>query len=313
MKQPQISVIVPVYKAEAYLHRCIDSLLAQTFSDFELLLIDDGSPDLSGRICDEYAAQDTRIKVIHKQNGGVGSARQCGLDNATGEYTIHTDPDDWVEPNMLETLYQKAVSENADIVICDYVLEYANQSVLQSFNLANTDSHFLLNELVKGKLHGGLWNKLVRRSIIINNNINFTPGLNICEDLIFCIKLMQANVRVCYVKEALYHYDKHSNPNALTQLTTTHSKQQYDKWSLAFDEVMCDKNSRIYRTGYTYIAYWAFTHHVFSNKEYRIKYKNSIQSFIFNDRNIAIRIVTVLSALGLHDFIFRIYKYYKQI
>ena len=117
---PKVSIIVPVYKAEAYLHRCVDSILAQTFTDFELLLIDDGSPDRSGEICDEYAQKDSRIRVIHKENGGVSSARQRGLDEAVGEYTIHVDSDDWVEPNMLEELYKKAKQDDADIVICDY-------------------------------------------------------------------------------------------------------------------------------------------------------------------------------------------------
>lgn len=101
-KVPKISVIVPVYKAEAYLHRCVDSIIAQTFTDWELLLVDDGSPDRSGDICDEYASKDARIRVFHKENGGVSSARQKGLDEAIGEYTIHADPDDWVEPTMLE-------------------------------------------------------------------------------------------------------------------------------------------------------------------------------------------------------------------
>ena len=118
--QPKVSVIVPVYKAEKYLQRCVDSLLAQTFTDFELLLIDDGSPDRSGEICDEYAAADSRVRVFHKVNGGVSSARQCGMDNATGEYTIHADPDDWVEPIMLKELYVKAKEENADMVFCNY-------------------------------------------------------------------------------------------------------------------------------------------------------------------------------------------------
>ena len=104
---PKISVIVPVYKAEAYLHRCVDSLLAQTFQDFEVLLVDDGSPDRSGEICDEYARKDSRVRVFHKENGGVSSARQYGMDHAQGEYTIHADPDDWVEPTMLEELYRK--------------------------------------------------------------------------------------------------------------------------------------------------------------------------------------------------------------
>ena len=117
---PKVSVIVPVYKAELYLPRCVGSILSQTFSDFELLLIDDGSPDCSGRICDEYAEKDSRIRVFHKENGGVASARQMGLDNAKGEYTIHVDPDDWVEPNMLEILNNKEIEiTNINIFICE--------------------------------------------------------------------------------------------------------------------------------------------------------------------------------------------------
>lgn len=120
MNMPKVSVIVPVYKAEGYLHRCVDSILAQTFIDWELLLIDDGSPDRSGEICDEYAQKDSRVRVIHKENGGVSSARQRGLDESVGEYTIHADPDDWVEPTMLAEMYQKAKHEDADIVMTDF-------------------------------------------------------------------------------------------------------------------------------------------------------------------------------------------------
>ena len=97
---PKVSVIVPIYKAESYLYKCIDSLLTQTLADIEILLIDDGSPDGSGMICDEYARKDSRVKVFHKSNGGVASARQCGLDHACGEYVIHADPDDWVESDI---------------------------------------------------------------------------------------------------------------------------------------------------------------------------------------------------------------------
>ena len=102
-----ISVIVPIYKAENYLHKCIDSILAQTFQDFQLILVDDGSPDKSGKICDDYAVKDSRIEVIHKQNGGVMSARKCGILSARGLYSIQIDPDDWVEPSLLEDLFQK--------------------------------------------------------------------------------------------------------------------------------------------------------------------------------------------------------------
>ena len=101
---PAVSVIVPVYNAEPYIRRCLDSISAQTFKDFEVILIDDGSPDHCGAICDEYARQDSRFRVIHKENEGVAVARQCGIDNAQGTYSIHCDPDDWVEPNWLEEL-----------------------------------------------------------------------------------------------------------------------------------------------------------------------------------------------------------------
>lgn len=120
MKNPTISIIVPVYKSEKFICRCMDSLLSQSFTDFEILLIDDGSPDGSGKICDSYAMKDSRVRVFHKENGGVSSARQLGIDNARGEYTIHADPDDWVEPTMLAELYGKAKTEDADMVICDY-------------------------------------------------------------------------------------------------------------------------------------------------------------------------------------------------
>ena len=112
---PKISVIVPVYNVEKYLHRCVDSILAQTFTDFELLLINDGSKDSSGVICDEYAAKDSRVLVFHKENGGVSSARNMGLDNAKGEWISFVDSDDWVEKEYLETLYQDG---EFDFVTC---------------------------------------------------------------------------------------------------------------------------------------------------------------------------------------------------
>ena len=114
---PKISIIVPVYNAEKYLHRCIDSILNQTFIDFEVLLINDGSTDSSGVICDEYAKKDSRIKVFHKRNGGVSSARNIGVVNMTGEYCIHCDSDDYMEYNLLEEVYSCARRHSADMVI----------------------------------------------------------------------------------------------------------------------------------------------------------------------------------------------------
>lgn len=127
LEKPKVSVIVPVYKAEAYLYRCVDSLLVQTFTNFEILLIDDGSPDRSGEICDEYARKDTRVRVFHKENGGVSSARNLGLKYAQGEWIAFVDSDDWVESDFLEVF--RILSVDVDMIHCGLQLEQNRKSL----------------------------------------------------------------------------------------------------------------------------------------------------------------------------------------
>lgn len=211
---PKISIIVPVYKAELYLHRCVDSLLSQTFRDFEVLLIDDGSPDKSGEICEEYAQQDSRVRVFHKSNGGVSSARQKGLDEACGEYVIHADPDDWVEPTMLEELYRKAKKEDADMVICDYFDNYKDKQSLVVQKPSALDHNTVLRELFQ-QLHGSCCNKLVRRVCYNEYKIKFPLELSLCEDFYVIASLLKQNIRVAYLPEAFYHYVHGENTNTL--------------------------------------------------------------------------------------------------
>lgn len=118
MNTPAISVIVPIYKAEAYLRKCVDGILCQSFSDFELILVDDGSPDLSGAICDDYARKDSRVRVVHKPNGGLTSARRSGQAVARGHYTLQIDPDDWVEPIMLAPSVLISVNCSSRMMSC---------------------------------------------------------------------------------------------------------------------------------------------------------------------------------------------------
>lgn len=118
---PNVSIIVPCYKVEQYLRQCVDSLINQTMKDIEIILVDDGSPDKSGEICDEYKAKDNRIKVIHKKNGGVSAARNDGLKVATGEYVVFVDSDDYVPVDAYELLYNKAIETSADMVIGDVI------------------------------------------------------------------------------------------------------------------------------------------------------------------------------------------------
>lgn len=223
---PKVSVIVPVYKAEAYLHRCVDSILAQTFQDFEVLLIDDGSPDRSGNICDEYAKKDSRVHVFHKENGGVSSARQCGIDNALGEYTIHADPDDWVEPNMLEELYAKAKEGDADMVICDFYEEHQKKQIYIRQQPSKLDNKTVFRELFQ-QLHGSCWNKLIKRVCYNNYCISFPKEMGLCEDLYVMFNMTMHPIKIAYIPKAYYHYDKFSNINSIARKPTSKDLNSY--------------------------------------------------------------------------------------
>ena len=214
MDNALVSIIVPVYKAEKYIHQCIDSLLTQTYRNIEVILVDDGSPDHCGKICDEYAAKDCRVKVIHQQNGGVSVARQTGIDHATGEYSIHADPDDWVELNMIEELVAKAVANNADMVICDFYRESKSDRIHVCQNPGNDlSASAVLRKILSQQLHGSCWNKLVNRSRI--EGIGFTPeDLCILEDELYNIRILARKIKVSYLPKALYHY-RIDNENSL--------------------------------------------------------------------------------------------------
>lgn len=271
---PEISVIVPVYKAEKYLRKCVDSLLAQTFTDYELLLIDDGSPDRSGAICDEYAAQDSRVRVFHKANGGVSSARQTGLDNARGEYVIHADPDDWVESDMLEALYRKAKTENADMVICDFFLNTGNKQTYVDQKPSSYEPKRVLGELFR-HLHGSCWNKLIRRDLFLAYDIRFPEKMDLCEDLYVCISLLMNPIRVSYVPKAFYHYVQDANLNTLSRGKTHRTvellsaKQKHLRQLLSGTE---------WESGFlrnmAYDAYTLLYHQLLDKKEYVEKYQD---------------------------------------
>ena len=204
---PKVSIITPVYNAEKYLHRTINSIIAQTLTDWELILVDDGSTDTSPQICDEYAAKDTRIKVIHKKNEGVAMTRQTGINYATGEYSIHADADDWMESNALEALYRKAETENADAVIADFFTTNRGKNVYCKQHPSGMDGKNIVYDLLDNKLFGSLCNKLIRLELYKHYNLHFYKGINHCEDLLVCVQLMQnENVKVAYLPEAFYHY-----------------------------------------------------------------------------------------------------------
>ena len=207
---PKISIIAPVYKAENYLSRCVNSILEQTFSDFELILIDDGSLDNSGKLCDDFARRDGRIRVIHQQNQGVSAARQKGLDTAIGEYVIHADPDDWVESNWLELLYNKAITSNSDIVSCDFIREYEKRSEYHSERPTSLNKDDIIKDLLSEKIWGSTWN-------ITDNSISFDKRQNLWEDLLFVSKLVSHGASYEHIDKGLYHYDCFTNTNSIVR------------------------------------------------------------------------------------------------
>ena len=225
---PKVSIIVPVYKAEKYLNRCLDSILAQTMPDFELLLIDDGSPDRSGDICDEYASRDSRIRVFHKENGGVASARQMGTEMASGLYSIHCDPDDWVEPNMLKELYMKAKEDDADMVICDYFYETIEGRQYYKQKPAENSNSDIIKQLIAGELHGSTCNKLVRTKLYNSYDISFPVNMTCMEDTFVICSLLMHDIKVEYIPKAYYHYDTIENQNSIT----SHGRRQVTKVNL---------------------------------------------------------------------------------
>ena len=195
-----ISVIVPVYNTEKYLDRCIQSILAQTYTDFELLLIDDGSTDLSGEICDKYAEQDSRVKVFHKENGGVSSARNLGLDKANGDWVTFVDADDWVP-----TLYLNNLSDNTNSA--DFVVSIVgeNDNISYQGSIIKKLEANLIGDYIEAATNfltwSSPWAKIYKRTILEEKNIRFDERLFSGEDLVFVLEYM-CIVRSILVKES---------------------------------------------------------------------------------------------------------------
>ncbi|MDO4780792.1 MAG: glycosyltransferase [Candidatus Saccharibacteria bacterium] len=204
----KVSVIVPVYNVEAYLCRCVDSILAQTYQNTEIILVDDGSPDNCPAICDQYATQDKRVKVIHKQNGGLSDARNAGIAAATGEWLAFVDGDDWVEQPFIATLVKTAVDSEADVAVCGYKLIYPgwSQAVTVGRHMV-LDRETALVDLLTYQRYGGVmtWNKLYRARLFHDNAIQFPKG-KIHEDNFTTYKTYMVAQRVAYCDEPLYGY-----------------------------------------------------------------------------------------------------------
>lgn len=203
-----ISVIVPVYNMEQYLERCVDSIRQQTYEHLEIILVDDGSTDRSPQLCDAYAEQDARIKVVHKQNGGLSDARNAGLAVATGMYIGYVDSDDWIEPQMYEKLYYACVEHEAQIAICRYAKVYQERTIEGGTKEVVPLSREKLLQIYicdnsEYTIYNSVWSKLFRRDLV--DGVMFPVGRN-SEDIMYTTKAFCKTSKAVYVDECLYNY-----------------------------------------------------------------------------------------------------------
>lgn len=236
-KFPLVSVIVPIYNVEKYLSQCLDSVLQQSYSNLEIILVDDGSPDSSGDICDKYALTDSRIKVIHKQNGGVSSARNTGMYASTGEWLYFIDPDDWIESNALELAINRVLVDKTDMCFFNYTEIYDKGSIPKK-SLSTNQSLFMdlkninvLKTFFSGM--GNCWNFIVRSELIVEE-IKFSEQLKIYEDVIFKFQIYGKIESFSYIQNNLYNYRK-----ILTSATRIHTaNREYPEITILFFNLM---------------------------------------------------------------------------
>lgn len=230
---PIVSVIVPVYNAEKYLTQCIDSILAQDFTDFELLLIDDGSKDKSGLICDKYATKDKRVKVFHKENSGVSSTRNLGIDKAQGEYIAFIDSDDYVDSNYLSIL----TTVTADLIVTGYKKSgngreqgFGAMKKEYSFNDALYDEHQIpqcLSSILDDTPMRSPWDKLFKREIIKKYSIYFDSSIRIAEDAVFVQTYLLHCHTIAFRSGIPYHYRIESDNNSCFKYSLSPSEYIY--------------------------------------------------------------------------------------
>lgn len=231
MDNQLISIIVPVYKVEPYLRKCVDSILAQTYRNLEIILVDDGSPDNCGAICDEYAGKDSRVKVIHKENGGLSDARNAGMEIMSGKYVAFVDSDDWIEPQMYQRLLELMEHYEAEMAfagVADEVLQDGAVHTVKTSNYGNTpfaeDKIAAMRRYFLGSW--AAWDKLYRADLF--DGIWYPVG-EINEDEAIVLLLLDRCNKVCYTNELFYHYVRRIDGTSITTSSFSEKKMVWVK------------------------------------------------------------------------------------
>lgn len=257
------------------MRKCLDSILAQTFQDYECLLIDDGSKDGSPAICDEYATKDPRFKAFHKPNGGLSDARNYGIERAQGDYTIFFDPDDWVDADCLKDMFAKAVETDADMVMCDL---YYNDPYGQSFCKQEPtclNHNDVLKDLIVGKVYGFTVTKLLRRTLYEQFDLQYPVGMYGSEDLYTMCALLKHAIKIAYLPKAYYHYmhyGKGTQSRKYSEETYQIDLNLRDCFSMLLDDTAYRGLAYQYLSSYIIYRAFMYGNQVFSNHSFRQKF-----------------------------------------
>ena len=217
---PFVSIIVPVYNVEKHLTRCLDSLLNQTYSNFEILLINDGSTDSSGQICDDYQAKSDKIRVFHIENGGVSNARNYGIENCKGEFIQFVDSDDFVNETYISSMVDEIKDKNVDLVISGIKqLQLKNDEMITTKEIISAnnglykkdDLKHIMSDLIDSSYINYCYSKLIKRKILIENSIRFDKNLSLGEDTLFVLDVIRYSKHIYILSRADYNYLIHSN------------------------------------------------------------------------------------------------------
>lgn len=232
-----ISVIVPVYNVEDYLLRCLESISSQTFTNWQCVLVDDGSTDQSGIICDEYVKKDSRFTVFHRTNHGLSQSRYYGFLHSDSEYVVFVDSDDWLDDTYLESMYDcvRNCPQVVDIVMCDYWMDNSNSRLYINNAPSSCKSKTIITETLNRRIHAGLWSKMIRRSLLSDNDVSFSR-YDYYEDMYMFLSLLQYAEYIVYKPKATYHY--YNNPQSLTHDKDVKKRmRRYEEFVQNMDEL----------------------------------------------------------------------------
>lgn len=285
-----VSVIVAAYNAEAYLRQCLEGILNQTFRNYEVLLVDDGSTDATASICDEYAKRDERIRVLHEQHQGVTISRQVAFSHAHGKYLLRIDADDQTAPMMLEEMVQTIEATDADLLICDYLELLAEGTTYKQQCPSALTPAAIANDLLECRLFGALWNKLIKSSCVKDNAIRLHEDLDLREDIVFLLDLLPSIGKIAYLPRAFYTYDRKANANSLSNTYLQETRHYYDQeilwYKAALDcPLIYNENRQRFESSLLNYAYITLSGKFFSISEWMAMFKPYMETFRKTDKS----------------------------